>query len=245
MGEPSPRSVPGDPQWPPEEAVLEVHERFVREVVEGLNLCPFARKSRELGRVHRPIFRVGGGDPEPQACSEALGELVRTHPDAEIVLLTFPVPKTHAWQNVKVFDRFVAAVRDTYLAADLGPTFYMVGFHPDYATDESRLTSESLVTLLRRSPDPVIQCVRASTLDEVRRQAQEVSKQRITRDLRAIDPELATMFEGTIQADPELGADIARANFHSVGAQAGREHLEALIADIRRQRDLAYGEAGD
>lgn len=220
---------------------MRVHDRFMREVVEGLNLCPFARKSRELGRVHRPIFRVDGGDPTPEHCAGALADLLERHPDTEIVLLTYPVPAGHAWEDSAGFDRFVAEVRDTYKESDRGPVFYMVGFHPRYRVDENRVTPESLVPLLRRTPDPVIQCVRAQTLDEVRRQAQAVAKERTKKELRAIDPELAVLFENTIQPDPELSADIARQNFETVGAGNGREQLEALIADIRRERDLAYG----
>jgi hypothetical protein len=57
------------------------------------------------------------------------------------------------------------------------------------------------------------------------------------------DPELAAMFDRTVQPDPELSADIARQNFALVGAGEGRERLERLIAEIRRERDEAYGVA--
>lgn len=235
---------PHDPSWPPEDALRRVHDRFVVEVVEGMNVCPFARKSREQGRVHRPVFRVGDGDPSPEACAEALADLLEEHADAEIVLLTFPVPPGHRWNDATTFDRFVAQVRDTYKGLGRGPVFYMVGFHPTYGIDGSREpTPESLVPLLRRTPDPVIQCVRADTLDEVRRQAQAVSRERMRKELTAINPELAAMFEHTVQPDPELSADIARQNFAAVGAGVGRERLERLISEIRRERDLAYGVA--
>jgi hypothetical protein len=237
---------PSDPAWPPEDALRRVHERFVREIVEGLNVCPFARKSRELGRVHRPVFRVGRGDPTPEQCANAVADLLEAHPDTEIVLLTFPVPPGHSWSDATTFDQFVAQVRDTYKDLGRGPVFYMVGFHPTYGIDSTREpTAESLVPLLRRTPDPVIQCVRAETLDAVRRQAQEVARDRMRKELTAINPELAAMFDQTIQPDPELSADIARQNFASVGTGEGRERLEKLIAEIKHERDIAYGVAED
>jgi hypothetical protein len=239
-------SSPGrtlDPGWPAQAAVERVHDRFVREVVEDLGLCPFARKSRELGRVHRPVFRVGSGDPTAEECARVLAELLERAPDAEIVLLTFPVPRGHAWTDPARFDRFVAAVREAYQAGGRGPVFYMVGFHPDYASDPTRPTADSLVPLLRRTPDPVIQCVRAEILDHVRRQAQDVARQRTTRDLARRDPELAALFERSIQPDPELSADIARQNWATVGAGSGRDRLDRLVADIRRERDRLYGES--
>jgi hypothetical protein len=219
-----------------------VHERFVREVVEDLGLCPFARRSRELGRVHRPILRAGDSETDPARSAAALAEIARTHADAEIVLLTYPVPDTHAWAEYRRFDVFVGRVRDAYAALGPGPVFYMVGFHPAFGdVDPERVGPESLVPLLRRTPDPVIQCVRAETLDAVRRQAQSVARERMQRELHARDPALALLFERSIQPDPELSADIARHNFETVGRGAGRAELERRIADIRRDRDRAYG----
>lgn len=234
--------------WPPSEsAVQAIHDRYQREVVEGLGLCPFARRSRELGRVHRPVFMI---DPEralgPGEVVDRLAELIAAHDDVEIVLLTFPLPPDHAWHEVARFERFLVEVRATWQSCVRPRDFYMVAFHPQVARPSDRaLTADSLVPLLRRSPDPVIQCVDAAMLDRVRKQAQENSRERMLRDLEARDPALAQLFARSISPDPELSGDIARQNFETLGDPAGLARLTAKIAELHIARERAYGLARD
>lgn len=244
------RAAPAtDPVWPPEDVVQRVHGRYQVEIVEGLNLCPFARKSRELGRVHRPVFRfdaaaqVERSGERAAEVARALADLVEAHPDAEIVLLTFPVRRAHPWSTPQAFERFLPPLREAYAALPGAPVFYMVAFHPGNRLAEgAALTRDNLVPLIRRSPDPVIQCVRAETLDAVRRQAQQVAHARMRAELLAINPDLAEMLDRSIAPDPELSQDIARANFDAVGAGPEREAFETRIADILRERDELYAE---
>lgn len=214
--------------------ILELHERYVVEVVEGLGLCPFARKSREQGRVHRPVFR---SPPDPGRAAQTVAELVAEHPDTEIVLLTFVVDAHHPWRNAPDFEAFTKDVRETYQALP-APVFYMVAFHPELGgpPDGTRLNQDNLVPLLRRTPDPVIQCVSASVLDRVRREAQQAARERMRAMLADQDPALAELFDKSISPDPELSAEIARRNFTSVGGGEGREELERRIAAILEAR---------
>jgi hypothetical protein len=114
----------------------------------------------------------------------------------------------------------------------------MVAFHPAYVRTETRrpLTPDSLVPLLRRTPDPVIQCIRAELLDQIRRQAQTAAEARFRDEMARMGPEFLILAERAIQADPELSQDIARHNFDSVGAGKGREQLEAIVAEILAAR---------
>ncbi|MFV8752995.1 hypothetical protein ACNOYE_20810 [Nannocystaceae bacterium ST9] len=235
--------------WPPpESAVQAIHDRYQREVVEGLGLCPFARRSRELGRVHRPVFMIDPEHPEPERpldpreVVDRLARLIDTHADVEIVLLTFPLPPGHAWLDVARFDRFLVELREVWQAQPRPRDFYMVAFHPGNATSSDRsLTADSLVPLLRRSPDPVIQCVDAAMLDRVRKQAQESARERMLRDLEARDPALAQLFARSISPDPELSGDIARQNFESLGDPGGLARLDAKIRELHLAREHAYG----
>lgn len=225
----------------PDEAVVRaVHDRWLVEVVEALNLCPFARKSREQGRVVRPILRDLDRLLDAAYSADAIASAVAGTPDVEIILLTYPVPEPHPWREAQVFDAFVSAVRDAWTALG-GPTFYMVSFHPDPREPAARvLTPDSLVPLLRRTPDPVIQCVRADVLDALRKQVQEQNRRRMIAELEVRDPRLAELFARSIQADPELGSDIARANFENVGSGDGRARLEAAVHALRAERDRRY-----
>jgi len=224
---------------PPDDAVLAVHERYQREVVEGLGLCPFARRSREQGRVLRPLIHADEAEPAV-AGAHLLRDLSRRHPDVEVVLLTFVLPREvhHPWHDVDAFEAVVKEVREVYEGEGARPRYYMVGFHPRPRGPDPRrkLTADGLVPLLRRSPDPVIQCIRADLLDDLRRQAQVAADARFMAEMAKLGPEFRMLAAQAIQSDPELSADIARHNFASVGAGAGRDELERVLADILAAR---------
>lgn len=231
--------------WPPWAALEALHARYVLEVVEELGLCPFARKCRELGRLHRPSFVVAAG-VAAQDAAEQLAGLVAAHPDAEVVLLTFvtrgAVPGTPSgptalerdFADPERFEEFTRELREAYGALARKERFYMVSFHPAFTQAGRRraLTQDSLVPLLRRTPDPVIQCIRAELLDQIRRQAQAAADARFREEMARMGPEFLAMAERSIRPDPELSQDIARHNFTSVGAGEGRARLEATIAEI-------------
>ena len=86
-----------------------------------------------------------------------------------------------------------------------------------------------MVTLIRRSPDPVIQYVDALVLDRVRRQAQVSARERMIRELEAKDPALAALFAvGLLQ--PDAGTRI--------GAFAQIEHAVAVQVAEHELRDV-------
>ncbi|MBX7080251.1 MAG: hypothetical protein K1X88_13735 [Nannocystaceae bacterium] len=226
--------------WPDVAIVHAIHDRYLVEVVEQLGLCPFARRSRELGRVHRPIFRVAP-DFDPARVGAAVAELAAAHPDAEIVLPTFLLPPGHRFEDAERFAAIVADVRAGYERHG-GRTFFMVAFHPGFAPatgPHRRETPEALVPLLRRSPDPVIQCVDGGVLERARATAQQRAMTRL-RERFAHDPGMLALLERSIQTDSELSAEIARTNFEQVGTGSGRAELERRIADILADRDRRY-----
>ena len=159
----------------------------------------------------------------------ALGEFARQQARCE----------QEALADVDAFEELVRAVRDSYEArTPPGPRFYMVGFHPGLRGPDSRRppTADGLVPLLRRTPDPVIQCIRADLLDHIRRQAQAAANARFIAEMTRLGPEYAALARQAIQSDPELSADIARHNFEQVGAGQGRETLEARIQALLAAR---------
>lgn len=230
------------PEGPSPDVVHRLHDRYLLEIVEGLGLCPFARRCRELGRVHRPLFWTDAAPVPPEHAAQALAEVIRDHEDAEIVLLTF-VDRPRRFADPTRFERFVVNVRDTYARLGL-PHFYMVAFHPVIDRDLPRdrpLTREMLVPLIRRSPDPVIQCVEARVLERVRAQAQKAARERMLAACEALDPQLRAIVERSVQTDSELSADIARHNFAAIGQGDAHEHFERKLAAIAQARREAYG----
>lgn len=231
------RAVP-EHELPPR--VVEAHDRYLREVVEGLSLCPFARRSREEGRVERRFFRVTDPQPPPQDFARALQAALDANPDVEIVLLTFLVEPDHPWHQPAGFERFLPALRQAHEALS-SERFFLVTFHPDVAPDPERpLTPDSLVPLIRRAPDPTIQCTRAAVLDEVRRAVRARSPERLVRELEAqlgpLDQAMRALLANSIQTDSRLSSEIAEHNFRAIGHGEGRARFEALIAQILAAR---------
>ena len=137
-----------------ESDTLARNDRYLREFVEALELCPFARKCRESGRLVRRVLR---GSRPTEATLTAIRELERTtEEEVEVALLIYP----EFTAGVRAFDEFRDEVR-----ASLG-LFYCVAFHPDLPMDLS--DANRAVSFLRRSPDPTLQLVRIATLQRVR-----------------------------------------------------------------------------
>ena len=137
-----------------ESAALARNDRYLREFVEALELCPFARKCRETGRLDRRVFR---GGRTTEATLEAISELERTTEDqVEVALLLYP----EFTAGLRAFEEFRDEVRSSLRL------FYCVAFHPDLPMDLS--DANRAVSFLRRSPDPTLQLVRIATLERVR-----------------------------------------------------------------------------
>jgi hypothetical protein len=137
-----------------EAAALARNDRYLREFVEALELCPFARKCRESGRLARRVLR---GERPAEATAAAVRELELTSEEqVEVALLIYP----EFAGDLRAFEEFRDDVRGSLRL------FYCVAFHPALPMDLS--DANRAVSFLRRSPDPTLQLVRISTLDRVR-----------------------------------------------------------------------------
>ena len=137
-----------------EAGALARNDRYLREFVEALELCPFARKCRESGRLARRVLR--GGRPA-EATAAAVRDLEATAEEqVEVALLIYP----EFAGDVRAFEQFRDEVRRSLRL------FYCVAFHPALPMDLS--DANRAVSFLRRSPDPTLQLVRVTTLDRVR-----------------------------------------------------------------------------
>jgi hypothetical protein len=178
---------------------LRVNARYVEEVVIGWGLCPWAARAWGDGQVTQRVFTAA--EPEVAPVAAFVDELV-AKPDAAIGLAIFP----RVTSAVAAWERFAEQVRRARRA------FLAAAFHPDYAPPESGgpegslIAAARLVPFIRRTPDPTLQLVRASLLENLRGQVSD---------------------------------DVARDNHAAVTAR-GPAALDALLAEIRRDRDAAY-----
>src|SRR5712664_245972 len=195
-----------------EAAALARNDRYLREFVEALDLCPFARRCRESGRLARRVLR--GGAPG-EATASAVRELEATPEDqVEVALLIYPELEG----GVRALEELRDEVRRSLRR------FHCVAFHPELPMDLS--DENRAVSFLRRSPDPTLQLVRIATLDRVRsgRPAGSVyldPSKLSAEELRSLEPALS------------VSEQIARANLRTL-QRHDAARLASLLAELRR-----------
>jgi len=165
-----------DPRVP---AALERNDRYVREFVEAFNLCPYAKRTRETGRLQRAVLLDEGGVPGTPAFEAAVAALDHAFErfeamredsiDVGLVILPALAPGlAQGIEGAHVFENLVGEARKRMQSRHSGgdSPFYCVPFHPDFAEDTS--DEHRAVRFIRRSPDPTVQLVRASVLRAAR-----------------------------------------------------------------------------
>jgi len=199
-----------------------LNARYLDEVVERFDFCPYARAARQAGQVERRVVLDGDEAAAGASAAEQIA-LLGARAQTVIGLLIFP----RLGLDPDAFDRFVNGVR-TRAAA---PPFALAAFHPHavYGVD----TPARLVMLLRRTPDPTIQLVRFSALEAVKGGAATNKKFLFQWNAAAF----AALDERLEQRSPS--EKIAQSNFETV-AREGEARIRAVLDDIRADRDRSY-----
>jgi hypothetical protein len=189
-------------------------------VVERYNVCPFAAPSLRGGHVSRQAV-LEADEAAAGAAARARIAALGEDEAIEVALLIFPrLPLAPA-----AFERFCAPLRAAHAA------FVAAVFHPEASYDAA--TAAQAVGFFRRAPDPTLQLVRASVLEQVR------------------GPDGKFLFDFSAAAWAELrrrehklptSDRIARDN-HAL-LLSTRAELEAIYSDLRADRERSYARAG-
>jgi len=183
-------------------------------VVERFGICPFAEPALKAGGVARRVLT--NAEDARAAIDELAGDT-----KIEVALLIFP----SVTMSAAAFDRWCAPLREANAA------FVAAVFHPDTPYDLA--TPSQAVGFFRRAPDPTLQLVRLSVLEEVRGRGGKF------------------MFDFSAAAWEELkkrehrlptSERIARDN-HALVMRDGISTLQAIYDDIRADRQRSYGGA--
>ena len=203
---------------------IRLYRRYQTEIVEALNLCPWAERARLEGRVRETVLLCTTLDEEPAL--DAIDALAKD-PSVEIGLLLFP--KLTA--GFGEFERFVSRlVTKDAARRELGAApFALAAFHPGAHADLS--DPERTIPFLRRTPDPTIQLVRCDALDRVREGFHEGTEFVDVRALMTLD--------WTRDDTLPLRERIARGN-HKTLARLGLPAVEQRFAAIFEDRDATY-----
>ncbi|MBK7538203.1 MAG: hypothetical protein IPI49_23140 [Myxococcales bacterium] len=202
----------------------EVHrilERYLIEVVEAFNLCPWAYAARTRGELRVEI--VWGPTCElTTTCDQARQAL--TSPGASVVMLVFPELLGGA--------RAIDALRNG-VAMRL-PEAGVAAFGPHGNFDLG--SPAKLVPFLRRSPDPLLQLVPFSILDALRQPRTTL----MTAELAV----QARVLSGLGPPPPTPLVDAIAERNHATVAPDGGRALSRVLADIARDRAQSYQRAG-
>lgn len=146
------------------EACLRLCDRYLNEVVLAFGLCPWAEPALRAGQVGRSVCLN-----EPVQLDEVLSGIdafeAAHAPVVEIGLLLFP-RFTGGWAAFDSFGERVRRADRARRAPPSLPPFLIATFHPDGADSLSH--PNRLLSFIRRSPDPLLQLVRASTVYDLK-----------------------------------------------------------------------------
>ncbi|HEY6723612.1 MAG TPA: hypothetical protein VI197_06245 [Polyangiaceae bacterium] len=199
---------------------LEANDRYVIDVLERENLCPYARVGRERGATSRSVHFAHTHDSEPigrifdEAASSAL----------EVVQVIFPLVEVEA----QIFARFVNDVTEALNRRRERPVFASAALHPGLGY--RRDTPTGMISLFRHAPDPTLQWVRLETLDNIYRGRKGGTS--------FVDlANLSRVLEATPKRD--LYDEIARAN-QTTAERLGIDALAQRLARLSEDTQAGY-----
>lgn len=195
--------------------VMRLLDRYLIEVVEMYDLCPWARASREKGELAVDVL---WGTPTVLEWTTAARALL-AQPNIRVAMVIAPelVITTSELRGVR------ASVASNVKSAGVAD------FHPDASLDLA--TPARLVPFVRRSPDPMLQLVPLALLDAVRTQPMSVDRALQAQILGGLLP----------PQKPDIAERIAEANHAMVSAAQTQivAALDAIAEDRRRSYPLA------
>jgi hypothetical protein len=191
-------------------------DRYLVEIVETYELCPWAKTSRTGGELAVEFL---WGTPSLEAwVAAATGAF--SDPNIRVAMIVAP--------ELAITRQDLHGVRDA--VAKRAGTLGVAEFHPDAAYDAK--TPARLVPFLRRSPDPMLQCVPLALLDQVRGPAMNVER----------SEQIAMLVKagGVDAVKPPLVDRIATQNH----ARVNEQEVEAKLAAIAADRAESYARVG-
>ena len=191
---------------------IRLHQRYQEELIERYSICPWAKPSRSDGHVRTHVVI-------DVPCSlDDLAEVVDGWAANEAAEVAFVItPRFES--GSAAFDQWAEEVGA--LRSDI---FLSAPFHP------SPPEPVGIVRFLRQTPDPTVQLVRRSRLEEIR--SQDPPHYTDIFDLNVRDLEAS-------KAPRTIAASVLAHNDRLIDRE-GRAALQAIIDDIKRDRERTY-----
>ena len=192
---------------------LRLHGRYLTEVVERFSVCPWAKSARTGERMRTHVVT------EAACKSEELRSLLDDWAHDKSVEVAFVITPRFEGDR-EAFAKWaarVAAIRDDI--------FLSAPFHPDPGE------SSGTIPFLRRTPDPTVQLVRRSCLEEIRAQDPPHYQDIFSLDLEDLRRTAPTK---TVAASVLAQNERLLAQHH--------ERLESILEAIHQDRHDTYGD---
>lgn len=178
-------------------------ERWLDEIVIGLELCPFARKERQSQRIRFAVTQVLD---EEELLAALLSELewLNTHSEVETTLLIHP----NALQSFAPYNQFLNTVDALLGASGFAGTFQVASFHPGYQFADTEPCDAENYT--NRSPYPLLHILRETSVERAVRQHPDIDAIPTTNisTLRALGTaHLQAMLQQLAATEPVAPAD--------------------------------------
>ena len=139
-------------------AVVTVTQAWVKSVVVGLNLCPFAKREIVTGRVR---FAVSAANSEESLLAELQAELELLAKDksVETTLLIHP----HTLQKFFDYNQFLQQAEDLLSREGFEGIYQIASFHPDYQFSGTKADDAENYT--NRSPFPMLHILNEASIE--------------------------------------------------------------------------------
>ena len=144
-----------------DQRVIDATECWIREVVVGLNLCPFAARPLAERRIHYRVCR----ETVPDAIYTALlAEFIAflDLPEAEAETGLFIVPK--GLEGFETYLEIVDAADAVIGEVGLTGVIQLASFHPDYRFADT--PADDAANYTNRSPYPMFHLIREAAMEE-------------------------------------------------------------------------------
>lgn len=149
----------GDSDGP---AVVAATQRWVDTMVVGLNLCPFARRVTDAGRVRYAVTDAAGEEGLLAALDAELAALVAAPREAvETTLLIHP----RAFPDFLDFNDFLHEADRLVRRRGLTGVVQVVGFHPGFRY--AGAAPDAVENYTNRSPYAMLHLLREESITEV------------------------------------------------------------------------------
>lgn len=143
------------------DAIIQRTQQWLENVVIGLNLCPFARKPFQEGRVRFTVSDSRNVETLLMDLYDELDTLARTPAsDIDTSLLIIPDQLDDFYDYNDVLDLADALLEQQGWTG----TFQIASFHPDYQFADTEPNERSNYT--NRAPYPILHILREASLSE-------------------------------------------------------------------------------